>query len=242
MLSLLREWASLLSSCDHHLLCAVERSGLPRDRSGGHPGWTAVVPIFCHVRHFRHPTWLYKLTVALSLVLYIKYFPPHLKYVTLDIEGNDLQPPERVKTNLKSDSWRLSVLLFWIVFIHLSVCHESKSLLLLTHIYETQGLLYFRYFHTSVVFALRPLRLYSARDTCLGNLPWCLIRRSRCIAICPADRTHLSSQARRRAQHTHDDDSDTRRHHYGDQHHDPVSFYTDLQVESIYLTSVQTRD
>jgi hypothetical protein len=73
--------------------------------------------------NFTTPMQLYRLTVPLSLVLYIIYFPPHLKYVTLDIEGNDLQPPERVKTNLKSDSWRLSVLLSWIVVIHLSVFH-----------------------------------------------------------------------------------------------------------------------
>lgn len=57
----------------------------------------------------------------LSLLLYIVYFPPHLKYVTLDIEGDDLRPSERVKTNLKSDSWRLSIVLSWIVIIHLSV-------------------------------------------------------------------------------------------------------------------------
>ena len=57
----------------------------------------------------------------LSLVLYILYFPPHLKYVTLDIEGDELRPSERIKTNLKSDSWRLSIILSWIVFFHLSV-------------------------------------------------------------------------------------------------------------------------
>jgi hypothetical protein len=57
----------------------------------------------------------------LSLILYILYFPRHLKYVTLDIEGDELRPSERVKTNLKSDNWRLSIILSWIVIIHLSV-------------------------------------------------------------------------------------------------------------------------
>jgi hypothetical protein len=82
-----------------------------------------VVFVFCRVREFQHPTQFYKLTVSPSLILYMIYFPPHLKYVTLDIEGDESQPPERVKTNLKSDSWRLSIVLSWVVLIHLSVFH-----------------------------------------------------------------------------------------------------------------------
>ncbi|KAI9511376.1 hypothetical protein F5148DRAFT_1274317 [Russula earlei] len=52
---------------------------------------------------------------TIILVLYLIYFPPHLKYVTLDIDADESRPSER------SDSWRLSVILSWIVFIHLSV-------------------------------------------------------------------------------------------------------------------------
>ncbi|KAH9986283.1 hypothetical protein BJV77DRAFT_1029591 [Russula vinacea] len=59
---------------------------------------------------------------SIILILYILYFPPHLKYVTLDIEGDESRPAERVKTNLKSDNWRLSIILSWIVFIHLAFC------------------------------------------------------------------------------------------------------------------------
>ncbi|KAF8497451.1 hypothetical protein F5888DRAFT_1698061 [Russula emetica] len=69
---------------------------------------------------------------SVILVLYILYFPPHLKYVTLDIEGDELRPSERVKTNLKSDSWRLSITLSWIVIIHLVFCIFVTFILLLS--------------------------------------------------------------------------------------------------------------
>jgi hypothetical protein len=81
-----------------------------------------MVFVFCHVRHIYPHTTICRLTVlSLSLVLYILYFPPHLKTVTLDIEGDELRPSERVKTNLKSDTWRLSIILSWTVIFHLSV-------------------------------------------------------------------------------------------------------------------------
>ena len=94
-----------------------------------------------------------------SLVLYILYFPPHLKYVTLDIEGDELRPSERVKTNLKSDSWRLSIILSWIVFIHLSVFISPMQSYAVTHsrVCESQSLLYLCNVHTAAVFAHQPL-------------------------------------------------------------------------------------
>jgi len=55
---------------------------------------------------------------SVILVLYMLYFPPHLKYVTLDLDADELGPSERIKTDLKSDTWRLSITLSWIVFIH----------------------------------------------------------------------------------------------------------------------------
>jgi hypothetical protein len=94
-----------------------------------------------------------------SLVLYILYFPPHLKYVTLDIEGDELRPSERVKTNLKSDTWRLSIILSWIVIIHLSVFILPVQNWAVTHsrVCESQNLLYLCNFYTAAVFAHRPL-------------------------------------------------------------------------------------
>jgi len=63
-----------------------------------------------------------------SLVLYMIYYPPHLKYV--DIPENDsllvhdsygaprtLKPIEPIRTN----HWALSIILSWVVAIHLYV-------------------------------------------------------------------------------------------------------------------------
>ncbi|KAH9034737.1 hypothetical protein EDB85DRAFT_1946470 [Lactarius pseudohatsudake] len=79
------------------------------------------------------------LLFSVILVLYIIYFPPHLKYVTLDIVGHDSQPPERVKTNLKSDNWRLSIILSWIVFIHLAFCTFVTFVLILDSPVDPSG-------------------------------------------------------------------------------------------------------
>ncbi|KAF8273583.1 hypothetical protein EI94DRAFT_1715328 [Lactarius quietus] len=79
------------------------------------------------------------LLFSVILVLYIIYFPPHLKYVTLDLDGHDSRPPERVKTNLKSDNWRLSVTLSWIVFIHLAFCTFVTFILILNSPADPSG-------------------------------------------------------------------------------------------------------
>ena len=88
-----------------------------------------MVLILCHVRFvLPRPSSHNRLTDhPRSLVLYILYFPPHLKYVTLDIDADESRPSERVNTNLKSDTWRLSIILSWIVLFHLSVFHRCKA-------------------------------------------------------------------------------------------------------------------
>ena len=62
-----------------------------------------------------------------SLVLYILYYPPHLKYTDIDFDIHDSRPP-RVKDAAKSPEWSLSITLAWIVFLHLSVVHSPASL------------------------------------------------------------------------------------------------------------------
>ncbi|KAI0267314.1 hypothetical protein BC834DRAFT_968836 [Gloeopeniophorella convolvens] len=64
------------------------------------------------------------------LVLYMIYFPSHLKFVTVAIDSYDSRPPEHVKTNLKSDNWRLSIILSWVVLIHLLFCTFVTFILL----------------------------------------------------------------------------------------------------------------
>jgi hypothetical protein len=56
------------------------------------------------------------------------YFPDHLKYADVDIESSDHRMHERVHTNLKTDDWRLSVTVSWVVFIHLSADISITSL------------------------------------------------------------------------------------------------------------------
>ena len=49
------------------------------------------------------------------------YYPPNLKCIQLDIDTHDAQPIHHVRTKLKSSEWRLSVIVSWIVFLHLYV-------------------------------------------------------------------------------------------------------------------------
>ena len=55
-----------------------------------------------------------------SQVLYIVYYPSHLKYATTSMDDHDTRPPS-VKTNVKTYDWHLSIVLSWVVSIHLLV-------------------------------------------------------------------------------------------------------------------------
>lgn len=57
------------------------------------------------------------------MVLYMIYFPPHLKYVSaiaLDSNESGHSPP-KPKAAVKSDTWRLSIILSWVVALSMSV-------------------------------------------------------------------------------------------------------------------------
>lgn len=77
-------------------------------------------------------------------MLYMVYYPPHLKYVTADIPTYDQRGIQHVKTNVKSDHWRLSIILSWVVAIHMLVIflifYSSVP-----HLINTQGFHNFRY-------------------------------------------------------------------------------------------------
>ena len=66
-----------------------------------------------------------------SLVLYMLYYPPHLKYTDIDFDIHDSRPPPRVKDAVKSHEWSLSITLAWVVVLHLSVVHSPTSLSLI---------------------------------------------------------------------------------------------------------------
>ncbi|KAI0060536.1 hypothetical protein BV25DRAFT_1858796 [Artomyces pyxidatus] len=55
------------------------------------------------------------------LVLYMIYYPQHLKYATVPVDTYDSRPSEYVKTNIKSHDWQLSITLSWVVFIHITL-------------------------------------------------------------------------------------------------------------------------
>lgn len=100
----------------------LERSQLPGGDRRCTPGRRNMVPVHSHVRmqlHFILP--VPNDTLLDSLVLYMMYFPPHLKYATIPEDAHDSRPSSTRKTNIKSDDWRLSITLSWVVFLHLSV-------------------------------------------------------------------------------------------------------------------------
>ncbi|KAG5643612.1 hypothetical protein DXG03_000620 [Asterophora parasitica] len=53
------------------------------------------------------------------LVLYMIYYPSHLKYAEIDVDTHDTRPPIHVKTPVKSDEWKLSIALTWVTALHL---------------------------------------------------------------------------------------------------------------------------
>lgn len=68
------------------------------------------------------------------LVLYLIYFPPHLKFVQLPQQ--QANPTEPLLTpslsNVKSDDWRLAVTLAWVVAIHMYAFLHFRQPALLT--------------------------------------------------------------------------------------------------------------
>ena len=68
-----------------------------------------------------HFFWVGNSNMEFSFVLYMIYYPEHLKYVELDLERTPLLPPIHVKIPVKSDEWRISIIVAWIAAAHLYV-------------------------------------------------------------------------------------------------------------------------
>ncbi|EGO00969.1 hypothetical protein SERLA73DRAFT_178969 [Serpula lacrymans var. lacrymans S7.3] len=84
------------------------------------------------------------LLFTVILVLYMIYYPPHLKYVELNIDAHDARPPHHVKTRILSNDWRLSIILSWVVFVHLVLLSFVTILLLATNKADPTGLVHSR--------------------------------------------------------------------------------------------------
>ncbi|GBE83663.1 hypothetical protein BKA93DRAFT_816135 [Sparassis latifolia] len=69
---------------------------------------------------------------VLILVLYMIYYPRHLKYAELDVDMHDNRPPHHIKTPVPNDEWRLSIILSWVVFLHILFITFVTFLLLST--------------------------------------------------------------------------------------------------------------
>ncbi|KZW00380.1 hypothetical protein EXIGLDRAFT_738753 [Exidia glandulosa HHB12029] len=56
---------------------------------------------------------------TMILVLYMIYFPEHLKYSEVDISTRADAPPMHLQTTVKTDEWRLAITLSWVVAFHI---------------------------------------------------------------------------------------------------------------------------
>jgi hypothetical protein len=58
------------------------------------------------------------------------FFPPHLKFVALDVDADPettgVQMPLRVQTRVRTGVWHTSVVLAWVVVAHLCVFVASN--------------------------------------------------------------------------------------------------------------------
>jgi uncharacterized protein with PQ loop repeat len=66
------------------------------------------------------------------LVLYIIYYPPNLKYLTVEFSPVAGASPAYIQTNVRTDEWQLSVILAWVVFFHMAFTIFVTFLLLIT--------------------------------------------------------------------------------------------------------------
>ncbi|KAL4247776.1 Lysosomal/Vacuolar Amino Acid Transporter 1 [Abortiporus biennis] len=66
------------------------------------------------------------------LVLYMIYYPPHLKYVAVNADVDEARNEYPLKTSVKSDEWRLSIVLSWVTLVHLLFITFVTFLLLST--------------------------------------------------------------------------------------------------------------
>ncbi|KAF8148414.1 hypothetical protein B0H34DRAFT_736950 [Crassisporium funariophilum] len=69
---------------------------------------------------------------SIVFVLYMIYYPPHLKYVDLDVDESGEPHLRHVKEPIKSEEWRLSIVVTWIAIAHLAFVSLTTLYLLAT--------------------------------------------------------------------------------------------------------------
>jgi len=78
---------------------------------------------------------------SIIFVLYMIYYPAHLKYVQIGVEESELQPLLHTKTHVKSTEWALSIVMAWITTIHLLFLFIATVYLLSTSTLSPDGAL-----------------------------------------------------------------------------------------------------
>ncbi|THH15531.1 hypothetical protein EW146_g4954 [Bondarzewia mesenterica] len=73
------------------------------------------------------------------LALYMIYYPSHLKYVTVAADTHDTRPSSSLKKNIKTHNWWLSIVLSWVVFIHIVLITFITFLLVSTSPSDPSG-------------------------------------------------------------------------------------------------------
>ena len=98
-----------------------EDAALAQQYGGSHSGgWVGRLPA----------SWVpYVQLARLSppAALFLIYFPPHLKYVTVDVDMHDNRPPHLIKSTEKTYEWWLSVILAWVVLLYTCVPQCATS-------------------------------------------------------------------------------------------------------------------
>ncbi|KDR74687.1 hypothetical protein GALMADRAFT_141041 [Galerina marginata CBS 339.88] len=69
---------------------------------------------------------------SIVFVLYMIYYPERLKYLELDIEEGEEHIPNHVKTPVRSEEWRLSIILAWTTVAHFFFAVITTAYLLIT--------------------------------------------------------------------------------------------------------------
>ncbi|KAJ3894207.1 hypothetical protein GG344DRAFT_86748 [Lentinula edodes] len=70
---------------------------------------------------------------SLILVLYMIYYPPHLKYVNLGFEYDESLPLRLSKSTEKTKEWKTSIVVSWFAIAHLSIISITTGFLLATN-------------------------------------------------------------------------------------------------------------
>ncbi len=150
------------------------------------------------------------------------YYPPHRKYVEVDVDLPNDMPPQHIKTHVKREEWKLSITLSWVIFWHMCVIVYCFPMLMLTALPFLQCVPHLRHVLASHDQSSPGWWIPLAPNRALGDVPRSILCHPRHVPVYPTDRAYMAHQACRRPQHPNDVHSDPRSGAYGSQYrHSP---------------------